>query len=263
MSWTKLTDTFAEEMDRREISPAAFTLHVAALCYCSRLLTNGAIKRRHVAGLYSLVDDPAAAAKELVEAGLWQETDAGYVIVDYLKDQRSRVQVLEERQKAAVRQANWRATKSGNSKQSSNGVTNSVSNAPQPRPAPKEGAGGPSGSPDGSPLDPSAEFEFTNHQLMINDLVYELEVSQAVEDNDDQEPVDGMVSVFVAGDEAEALPVIRAAAASLPAELVTRLYADDDEQAPAFGLTVPVAEAELWARRAQEAVEAAAAGLES
>jgi hypothetical protein len=71
VTWTKLSDTFAEELDAAGIEPEAFTLHVAALCYCNRLLTDGKFPVRKVKTLYP-VENSDMAAKTLVNAGLWE-----------------------------------------------------------------------------------------------------------------------------------------------------------------------------------------------
>jgi hypothetical protein len=42
------------------------------------------------------VDDPETAAKELVDAGIWEKTPDGYLIVDYLRDQEA-ASLVEER----------------------------------------------------------------------------------------------------------------------------------------------------------------------
>lgn len=86
MTWVKLSDTFAIEPRWDALSVHAFACHVAAMCDCAQKLTDGRLTTKAVRRL-PIVDDPEAAAVELVAAGLWQKTDDGYLIVDYLKDQ--------------------------------------------------------------------------------------------------------------------------------------------------------------------------------
>jgi hypothetical protein len=112
MTWTKLSDSFTDELDDANLSPEAAILHVAALCYCNRLLTDGRIRKKQAQRLYSL-DDPAAAIQALIDAGYWTETETDYEIVNFHQDQRPAETVLAEREAARVRQANWRAAKSG------------------------------------------------------------------------------------------------------------------------------------------------------
>jgi hypothetical protein len=145
VTWTKLGDTFAEEFE--ELGSDVIALHVAALCYCNRLLTDGQVPKRKASALFP-VEDPELTIKVLVDAGYWAETATGYEIVDFFADQRSAETVLADREAARVRQANWRAAKKGGPKTNGqpstasnkerNGVTNAVSH-PYPAPPRPEG----------------------------------------------------------------------------------------------------------------------------
>jgi hypothetical protein len=119
MTWTKLSDTFTEELE--EHGAEVLALHVAALCYCNRLLTDGHIPKHKAATLFPL-DDPAAAIAALIKSGRWIETATGYMIARFLDDQRSADAVRQERETTRRRLTNWRAARA------SNGVTNGVSN---------------------------------------------------------------------------------------------------------------------------------------
>jgi hypothetical protein len=114
MTWTRLSDTFAEEMEAAELDPDAVILHVAALCYCNRLLTDGKIPARKIKTLYPL-EDPELAAKALVDADLWTLSEDGqsYQIANFLTDQRPAEKVLREREANRVRQQNWQDVKRG------------------------------------------------------------------------------------------------------------------------------------------------------
>jgi hypothetical protein len=117
MVWTKLSDSFADEMDGAGLDPEALTLHVAALCYCNRLLTDGKFPVRKAQTLYPL-EDPDLAAKALVNAGLWELSADGqsYLIVNFLTDQRPAEKVLREREAGRLRQQNWLDRKRGHVK---------------------------------------------------------------------------------------------------------------------------------------------------
>lgn len=121
MTWVKLSDTFAEDPRLVKAGESAFALHVAALCFCNRNLTDGHVSREMVGRLWA-VKRPKAVAARLVEVGLWEETEDGYRLVEFLDAQPSRVQVEGERRKTAERQARWR------DRQVTDGVTNAVSN---------------------------------------------------------------------------------------------------------------------------------------
>lgn len=94
MTWVKLSDTFAIDPRWDALSVEAFAAHVAALCDCAQKLTDGRLTVKAVRRL-PIVDDPLAAAEELVEAGLWSRTSAGFMIVGYLEDQLSAADVEE------------------------------------------------------------------------------------------------------------------------------------------------------------------------
>ena len=78
MTWVKLPNTFAEDPRWQEAGADAFALHVAALCYCDRNLTDGLLPKVVVPRICLAVpvERTTAAATALVEHGLWVETDA-------------------------------------------------------------------------------------------------------------------------------------------------------------------------------------------
>jgi len=91
-TWVKLPDKLPDEPAVAGLSDAAFRLHVTALCYCSRHLTDGLVPDAMI-GRWG-VRGAQRAANELVEAGLWAwKGDGDYTIPDYLDTQRSRAQV--------------------------------------------------------------------------------------------------------------------------------------------------------------------------
>lgn len=137
MTWVKLSDTFAEDPRLVKAGESAFVLHVAALCFCNRNLTDGHVSREMVGRLWA-VKRPKAVAARLVEVGLWEETEDGYLLVEFLKEQPSRAQVEEDRRKAAGRQARYvsRRRDDGVSDTVSNGVSDGVTDGAPPRPDP-------------------------------------------------------------------------------------------------------------------------------
>jgi len=84
---------------------------------------------------------PEKFVAELVEAGLWEVTDNGWELHDFLDYQPSKAQVTADRKKTAERQKRWRERHSETRDDSvsngrSNGVTNGGSNAAPSRPVP-------------------------------------------------------------------------------------------------------------------------------
>lgn len=103
MPWVRLDDGFPDHPKIATLSPAAGWLHVCALCWCNRNLTDGivpkGVEKRLTAstGVKKLTD-------ELVTKGIWIDEGDQWRIHDYLDFQPSREQVEEERAKAAERQ---------------------------------------------------------------------------------------------------------------------------------------------------------------
>lgn len=86
MAWVRLEPELIDHPKIIGLPDAAFALHIRAICYCNRHLTDGAIPR---AALSKLGKKTAAAA--LVSAGVWhQDATGNYQIHDYLEYQPSR-----------------------------------------------------------------------------------------------------------------------------------------------------------------------------
>ena len=129
MPWVKLDDRFPSHRKIALLSDRAFRLHVSAMCWCAENLTDGRISDRELA-LVTRVRGVKATAKQLEDAGLWDRTEDGWEIHDYLEYNPSREQVLIERKKNAERQERFRRRKNGKptppSDDSSNGRSNGV-----------------------------------------------------------------------------------------------------------------------------------------
>ena len=81
MVWVKLDDRFAEHPKILALSDKAFRLHVAALCWCGRHLSDGVIPKN----AHTQLGGTASTVRELLHAGLWVKSETGHVIHDYLK----------------------------------------------------------------------------------------------------------------------------------------------------------------------------------
>jgi hypothetical protein len=93
--WVKLDDSFPDHPKIARLSDAAFRLHIRALCYCARFLTDG--------DLPSSFCRVSKAVKEVVQAGLWEPLLDGWRVHDWLAYNRTKAQVLAEREKAERR----------------------------------------------------------------------------------------------------------------------------------------------------------------
>lgn len=182
MAWVKLDDQFSHHPKIMQAGPLAGWLHVCALCYCASYLTDGFIPNAvtNVLADYSHIGVTTAGndlvafghdieASELVgtlvDVGLWEIVESGYMIHDYLEYNPSKAEVLAERAKNAERQGRYQAKHARNA--TNNGVSNGANNAsvtgvpyPSPSPSPKEDEGG--GSPASAALQAFAKARGAN-----------------------------------------------------------------------------------------------------
>ncbi len=85
------------------LSDAALAMHIRALCYCARYLTDGLVPVTVLAKLGS-----EFAAAELERAGLWKKAHEGWQIHDFLEYQESRKKVTRRRAKGKARLERFR-----------------------------------------------------------------------------------------------------------------------------------------------------------
>lgn len=96
MTWAKLDESFPDHPKIAALSDRAFRLHVAAICYCSRVLSDGEIPKAMLPKLGAT----KTLINELHTAGLWESTSReSWVIHDFLEYNPSRAEVEEERAK--------------------------------------------------------------------------------------------------------------------------------------------------------------------
>lgn len=99
MTWVFLDDNMPAHPKILKAGNEVFALQCAGLCYCNKYLTDGFIPEKAVR---SLLPDPLApdTVQRICDCGIWEPTDGGYQVHDYLDYQRSRAEVLERREKA-------------------------------------------------------------------------------------------------------------------------------------------------------------------
>jgi len=93
MPWIRFEDNFPEHPKVLALSDAAFRLHVRAIGYAARHLTDGHVSS---AALRSMTRNPALPAA-LVGAGIWETATDGFLVHDYLHYQPSKAEVVEQR----------------------------------------------------------------------------------------------------------------------------------------------------------------------
>lgn len=99
MPWANLDDQYAEHPDNWDLSDAAFRLHTAAICYANKHLTDGDIPKSKVR---TLMPRFRAAALEELLRDHWIDKGDTYHIRNFLKWNRSKAQVLAERERKSV-----------------------------------------------------------------------------------------------------------------------------------------------------------------
>ena len=115
MTWVRIDDGMLEHPKVMRLSDAALRVHLAAMCYAARNLTDGVLERPIVKSYGWMKRVP-----ELVAVRVWDVHPEGWAIHDYLVYNRSREQVLAERAAWVSRQRKWR------DKDVSHGVTTPV-----------------------------------------------------------------------------------------------------------------------------------------
>ncbi len=93
MPWIRFEDNFPEHPKVLALSDGAFRLHVRAIGYAARHLTDGHVSS---AALRSMTRRSALPA-ELVAAGIWEHEGDGYKVHDYLHYQPSKTEVQKRR----------------------------------------------------------------------------------------------------------------------------------------------------------------------
>lgn len=138
--WVRFDDQFPIHRKTAGLSDAAFRLHVSAIFWCARNLTDGYLPEEDLEDVCARVRTPGRFAAECVTKGIWHPAgepcksgkciapvdNPGWVIHDYLEYQFSREQVTAQREANKDRQTRHRAKRNG----VTNAVTNGVSNAP-------------------------------------------------------------------------------------------------------------------------------------
>lgn len=175
MTWTKLSDTFTDDADLLALDRDDRLLLVEATVYANRILSDGHIPRR---SLLRFTDhpDPTAGMRALVGAGLVEETDLGWLIRNWTREQRARSEVEQIRARNRERQRIYRLHKAGvhaecdpkrctDTTGSRHAVTdratNAVTNAAPSRPVPtrREGTGVGEATPLTAPSHPYSDDE--------------------------------------------------------------------------------------------------------
>lgn len=114
MTWVKIDDRFYghRKAMRAWRTRGALGLHLLALTYCASHETDGLVDEAFVAEKLPGVREHDRTVTALIDAGLWEPTDGGWQIHDYLNYNPSAAELAERRRKEAARKAAARAAKS-------------------------------------------------------------------------------------------------------------------------------------------------------
>lgn len=99
MSWVKVDDKAWSHPKLTALSGNAVRLWLFAMCWCNQHETDGTIPRAALRAL----GGAKAAVEELLRSGLWEATESGWAVHDFLKYQPSREQREKERESGRQR----------------------------------------------------------------------------------------------------------------------------------------------------------------
>lgn len=106
MTWARLDDRFHSHPKIESAGFAAIGLYAIGLSYAACHETDGQLPegwvRRQRASRH---------VKTLLEIGLWERTEGGYLIPDFLDFNPSKEELLSRRAEDAKRQREWRASR--------------------------------------------------------------------------------------------------------------------------------------------------------
>lgn len=136
MSWVKIDDQFSEHPKVMQAGPLASWLYIRSLCYTAKYLTDGFIPQSSAEQLAMFAGSSPELLEKLVECSLWERTNGGYQIHDYLDYNPTGAQVKAERAAAAERQRQKRDGKSTFARTSPELRPNFAGSSSPPSPSP-------------------------------------------------------------------------------------------------------------------------------
>jgi len=112
MTWTKLSDDFADQCARAGLSDAAFRTHVEGLTWAMRRETGGYLDHLDIR---KAIETPnaAAAIAELLAVGYWQHSGTGYLVRHHMEHQPEPDVIAKRRELTAERARRLRRKKAG------------------------------------------------------------------------------------------------------------------------------------------------------
>lgn len=141
MSWASLDDGFADHPKVLPLSSDAFRLHVCAMCWCNRRGTDGKVVLRDLRILAGMIPGDLDAARlvlELTGARLWDVTDDGWLLHDFLdwNEPAAKVKAKREAHAQRVKEARDKAREAAQEKARdlARDASRDIARAPSPSP---------------------------------------------------------------------------------------------------------------------------------
>ena len=114
MTWVRVDTGIFRNRKVAAVTPPAKLLYVASLCWAADTLSDGHIPERALATLGAeLGIRPRPAARQLVEVGLWEPVEDGWMIPDFTAHNPSRAQVEARRAADRARKQQARQARQG------------------------------------------------------------------------------------------------------------------------------------------------------
>lgn len=132
MTWVKLDDGFYRNRKARLAGKDGRGLFIAGLCHCSTALTDGHIGTYDLPIIAAEAEVRVTVAKTLVDVGLWEKVDDGWIVHDYNRWNRSAQEVRRQRDEGRDRAARSRErrTNEGRTYDTGSGDKRSSSSSP-------------------------------------------------------------------------------------------------------------------------------------
>lgn len=95
--WSKIADEFPSHPKILEVGPLGAWLQVSAICYCNKFLTDGRLTKAQAESLVRALGTGAFDCdwpSTMVRCGLWDKTEDGYSVHDFLQYNPSREQAV-------------------------------------------------------------------------------------------------------------------------------------------------------------------------
>ena len=105
MGWAKFDDQFTDHPKIVAAGPLAELLAIRAVIYCARYETDGFIQFQQISKLSLGISSKKHQIAALVNAGIWEETDGGWLKHDFLDYHPSAQQKHEERAERGLKKA--------------------------------------------------------------------------------------------------------------------------------------------------------------